>query len=73
MSCGLVEFLNLRGEVTLLIALSHGKRLALALECAAVTNELDNPDNSYLGIADSSCGRRSRSELCTVLGVNDFC
>lgn len=31
MSSG-VEFLNLRGEVTLLIALSHGKRLALALE-----------------------------------------
>lgn len=67
-SCGVVEFL--RGEVTVLIALSHGKCLASALEWAALTSELDtwtHPYTSYLGIADSSCGRRSRNELCTVL------
>lgn len=75
-SCGVVQFLNLRGGATVLIALSHGKCLALALEWAAVTSELDawaHPYTSYLGIADSSSGRRSRNELCTALGVNDFC
>lgn len=32
MSSGVIEFLNLRGEVTVLIALFHDKCLALALE-----------------------------------------